>query len=283
VLCAPSASEDPTGGEQPVAVVAVPGWSPSPFAPASPFGPLPAPSNDGALIVQTRSPTALVLYDGAMHRRFRLFLAPGVADLGHSTFHADVGIACAQCHPEGGEDGRVWNFSPLGRRRTQSLRVGLAGTEPFHWSGTLPDFAALVHEVFERRMGGQPLPDARLTKLRDWVFSLPPLSPIRAADMPEVTRGRALFESERVGCVGCHDGAGIAKSSNVDVGVDSPNAFQIPALRGVGYRAPFLHDGCAATLLDRFDPACGGGDRHGKTSQLSRGELDELVAYLESL
>jgi len=44
-----------------------------------------------------------------------------------------------------------------------------------------------------------------------------------------------------------------------------------------------LHDGRAATLRDRFDPAIGGGDQHGHTSQLSAAQLDDLLAYLASL
>jgi len=44
-----------------------------------------------------------------------------------------------------------------------------------------------------------------------------------------------------------------------------------------------MHDGCAATLADRFDPACGGGDLHGKTSHLTPAETGDLVAYLKSL
>jgi hypothetical protein len=50
----------------------------------------------------------------------------------------------------------------------------------------------------------------------------------------------------------------------------------------VGARAPFLHDGCAPTLLDRFG-TCGGGDLHGRTSQLTAAELADMAAYLESI
>jgi cytochrome c peroxidase len=59
--------------------------------------------------------------------------------------------------------------------------------------------------------------------------------------------------------------------------------MQVPSLIGVAYRAPFIHTGCAATLRDRFDPSCGGGDKHGHTSQLDGGQIDDLVAYLETL
>jgi hypothetical protein len=39
--------------------------------------------------------------------------------------------------------------------------------------------------------------------------------------------------------------------------------------KGVRFRAPLMHNGCAATILDVLqDARCGGGDAHGKTSQL---------------
>jgi hypothetical protein len=58
--------------------------------------------------------------------------------------------------------------------------------------------------------------------------------------------------------------------------------FQVPSLLGIGTRGPFMHDGCAATLRDRFNPACGG-DKHGITGQLSPAQIDDLIAYLNTL
>ncbi len=78
----------------------------------------------------------------------------------------------------------------------------------------------------------------------------------------------------------CHAGARFSNNTTIDVGTG--RAFQVPSLLGVGTRGPFMHDGCAATLRDRFNPACGG-DRHGVTAQLSSGQIDDLVAYLSSL
>ena len=39
------------------------------------------------------------------------------ADTGHLVFHANAGggLACASCHAEGNDDGRVWNFACHGR------------------------------------------------------------------------------------------------------------------------------------------------------------------------
>jgi len=64
--------------------------------------------------------------------------------------------------------------------------------------------------------------------------------------------------------------------------VGTGGEFQVPPLLGVGDRAPYLHDGCAPTLRDRFGP-CGGGDEHGHTSHLGPADLDDLVAYLSTL
>ena len=78
----------------------------------------------------------------------------------------------------------------------------------------------------------------------------------------------------------CHRGADFTSVASFDVGTGG--TFQVPQLHNLAFRAPFLHDGCATTLIERFTK-CGGGDRHGSTSQLSRAQLDDLVAYLESL
>jgi len=56
----------------------------------------------------------------------------------------------------------------------------------------------------------------------------------------------------------------------------------VPSLLGLRWRAPYLHDGCAPTLRDRFGD-CGGGDNHGHTSQLAPAQIDDLTAYLETL
>jgi len=209
-----------------------------------------------------------------------------VLDTGHELFHRDsgAGVACAECHAEGGEDGRVWKFSPTGDRRTQALHVGIAGTEPFHWDGDMTDLGVLMDEVFVRRMGGPHQSSDRLSALRTWLSALRPPAPIGDPAAPQAVAGKALFESADVGCISCHSGEKHTNNLNEFVGTTaSGHTLQVPSLVGVGYRAPFLHNGCAATLRDRFDPACGGGDNHGKTSALSEEQLGDLVAYLRTL
>jgi hypothetical protein len=125
----------------------------------------------GMLIVQTREPATLQLFDlGGGQRDWDnpwdypwdadagVYVPPDVPrepepstklvrlslddrqDIGHLLFHsnAGAGIACASCHPEGGDDGVTWSFQGIGSRRTPDVRGGLTGTAPFHWSGDLP-------------------------------------------------------------------------------------------------------------------------------------------------
>jgi mono/diheme cytochrome c family protein len=250
-------------------------------SPQAPEGQLTAVAFDGQdrVVVQSREPAALyVLPDlnaiplSSQSRR----------DAGHEIFHraTDALISCASCHPEAGEDGHVWNFSDAGPRRTQLIRGGILGTEPFHWSGDMADLAHLTAEVMTKRMMGPLLTSDDVTSLGRWLDAQPHLPAPPAEDLVAVERGHALFNNVEVGCSGCHSGDKLTSSLNADVGTGGK--FQVPSLLGVAYRAPFLHTGCAATLRDRFG-ACGGGDSHGKTSQLSALQLDDLTAFLGTL
>ena len=237
---------------------------------------------DGRLVAQTREPARLHVLEIDLFRTQHLIELGGEArlDTGHEIFHRDTGagIACASCHGEGGEDGRVWRFSGLGPRRTQALNVGLESTAPFHWDGTLGSLGALMDEVFVGRMGGVHESAPRLAALEGFLFGLEPETARVDPSDPAAVRGQAVFS--RAGCDGCHNGEGFTNNATVDVGTGG--ALQVPSLVGIGYRAPFLHDGCAETLHDRFDPACGGA-AHGSTESLAPSEIDDLVAYLESL
>lgn len=245
------------------------------------------PTSNGHLLALSRQPFALFVVDGFREGGIGVqqpILPPSATseDTGHEIFHRDSGggLACASCHPEGTDDGRTWNFAPIGARRTQPIDVGLESTAPFHWDGDLPSIDGLMNEVFVRRMGGASESPERTAAIQDWVFSLTPRAPIRTADDPAVQRGYALFKSSEVGCSTCHSGPKFTNNANFDVGTGG--LFQVPSLLGVGQRAPLMHTGCAASLRERFDSNCGGG-AHGNTSQLDEGQLSDLIAYLESI
>jgi hypothetical protein len=234
----------------------------------------------GVLFAQTREPATLWRSDtGATIN----LAADSRADTGHLIFHVNAGggLACASCHPEGGEDGRVWNFACVGARRTQSIRGDISPTAPFHWDGSEPDFSHLMDDVFTGRMEGPPLMVDQKKALETWVDTIPLLPQTAGLDSAAVARGATIFNDASVGCSACHAGTLLTNNATVNVGTGQP--FQVPSLRGVAWRAPFMHNGCAATLADRFNPTCGGGDLHGVTSTLTSAQLSDLETYLESL
>lgn len=242
---------------------------------------------DGKLLAQTRQPAQLVIVsDLTSGQPPAIVSLPGESrlDTGHELFHRDAGggIACASCHPEGGEDGKTWHFSDSGDRRTQALNVGLRDTAPFHWNGDLANVGELMSAVFVGRMGGVRESSPRLEALQEWLFSLEAPPAIRDVADEAAVRGQALFNSPSVGCATCHSGAKLTNNESVAIDSISTSKLQVPSLVAIGYRAPFMHTGCAASLAARFDPACGG-DAHGDTSGLDQDQIGDLVAYLESL
>lgn len=235
---------------------------------------------DGALLTFYPEAGGLAIHDGGVSRGITL-ADRQASDAGRRLFHeaTNVGLACASCHPEGRDDGGVWTFDTLGKRRTQNLAGGLLARAPYHWGGDMPTLHALVQDVFTHRMAGEPVHEGAERALGKWLDRIPAPRGV-VADSAAVARGDELFHSSELGCPSCHNGTLMTNNMLVDVGTSG--RVKVPSLVGVGARAPFLHDGCAATLRDRFG-ACGGGDLHGHTSQLSDAELADLVAYLESL
>ncbi len=271
-----------------------------PWAPATAIGKL---GMTNLVAVQTRKPSAIQVY--ALGNNYGgsvpLFTAPisGVSDTGFDVFHTptQIGIACASCHPEGGDDGHVWRFITVDARpsdgtcpqpgtadhpaaavprRTQSLRGGVLKTAPLHWDGDMAGMGDITSEVFTRRMGGGSVSDDQRAILERFIDSIPRLPQRTDLDKARVDAGRTLFEGKG-GCSSCHSGSMLTNNATLDVG---RGALQVPSLISTGDRAPYLHDGCAKTLSDRFNPSCGG-SKHGNA--LTPEETADVVQYLESL
>lgn len=120
----------------------------------------------------------------------------------------------------------------------------------------------------------------------------------------EAAKGFNLFVG-KAGCVTCHSMPLFTDMiyHNVGIGMDAENpdlgrgkiddtkkgAFKTPTLREVARTAPYFHDGSVATLREAVKlMASGGIDNPNKdpllmNRNLSDAEIDQLVAFLESL
>lgn len=232
-----------------------------------------------SFLVQTREPAMLHRYTTAGELVSTIALADSsVEDTGHAIFHSNsgVGIACASCHPEGGDDGKVWNLERE-YLRTPSLRGTLKGTAPYHWRGDLANIHAMADATFGVRMNGQQLSWVQKDLLEDWLFALraPKASP--TSDMEQLARGKALFEARQ--CTACHVAEGKAPTRTLYD--QTGRLVQTPSLRGVAARAPYFHDGCAPTLTAAISSTCE--IQEHSLSDLSPEARADLVTYLESL
>jgi cytochrome c553/mono/diheme cytochrome c family protein len=253
---------------------------------------------DGAndLIVQVREPATLWVgsWEGdGVPKRIALSTI-SVSDTGHAIFHTQAGglIACASCHPEGGDDGHVWMLDGV-PRRTPSLRGTFAGTAPYHWSGEKADIIALTSDVYTGRMSGAQLDASQISVLATWLGAIPSPPAPSWVNPLAASRGKLLFQGS-AGCASCHSGGKFTNNATTNVGTggapvalpdggigaDTTN-FQVPPLVGVGWRTPLMHDGCAATIADRFGKCATAA--HGPTDQLSAQDISDLTAYLETL
>lgn len=199
--------------------------------------------------------------------------------------------SCASCHPDGRADGLNWDLlnDGVGNPKNTKSLVLCCETPPAMSLGireTAEDAvrSGLRHILFARR------PESEAAAISDYLRSLRSIpSPHlkNGALTPSALRGKALFESARTGCSSCHPGALFTDLKSYDVGTraacDKPSdEFDTPSLVELWRTAPYLHDGSAATVRDvltKHNPD----DRHGRTSKLSRRQIDDLCAYLLSL
>ncbi|MCP5532074.1 MAG: DUF1929 domain-containing protein [Akkermansiaceae bacterium] len=216
-------------------------------------------------------------------------------------------ISCASCHADGGQDGRVWDFTGFGEglRNTITLH-GQAGQGALHWSGNFDEIQDFEGQIrgFAGGLGlitnGAPHPpmgtpnagrSPDLDALAAYLNSLTATddSPARtkAETLPaDALAGRSLFKA--MDCASCHGGDEFTLSAPGvfrDVGTIKPSTGQrlggeltgldIPTLRGLWATAPYLHDGSAASIEDAIAAHSG--------VSLTGDDLSNLATYIRNL
>lgn len=225
-------------------------------------------------------------------------------------------IACSSCHPDGESDARTWQ-NPEGLRDTPSL-AAMAWTHPLHWSADRDEVQDFEHTIRGNLMQGRGLirnqrtieaelgrplkgKSADLDALAAYSNTHKvPLSPHAKNGLSEsARRGRDIFFSKQTNCASCHSGPFYTDSTpspgpgskiirhNVGTGEDDPSEkmgpeYDTPTLLGIYRTAPYLHHGKAATLADVLTTR-NKGDKHGRTSHLSKEQISDLVEFLKAL
>jgi YVTN family beta-propeller protein len=212
-------------------------------------------------------------------------------------------IGCANCHIDSTFDGLTWDLEPDGFGRdivANKPLEAVKGTEPFKWNGGNPNLPTECGPRTEKYFWrAENYDDLTLTDLVVYVRSLP-ARPNRWRQpgvelTPAQERGRALFvrDTDKFGnaiaetnrCIYCHSGPKGTNQKSFDVGTkrptDNPGPLDTAHLTNIALKAPYLHDGSAATLEQIwtiYNPQ----DKHGRTNDLTKDELNDLVEYLRT-
>jgi YVTN family beta-propeller protein len=212
-------------------------------------------------------------------------------------------IGCANCHIDSTFDGLNWDLEPdgFGRDIVDNRPIeDLVGTEPYKWNGGNPNLPTECGPRTEKYFWrSENYDNLTLTDLVTYIRSLPPRpNRWRLAGYeltPAQDRGKVLFERAvdkfanpiplENRCSYCHSGSKGTSQKSFDVGTrkstDNSGMLDTPQLTNIALTGPYLHDGSAATLEEIwtvYNP----GDKHGRTNDLTKDELNDLIEYLRT-
>lgn len=213
-------------------------------------------------------------------------------------------FGCANCHIDGSFDGLEWDLEPDGFGQDivdNKLLEDLSGTEPFKWNGGNPTMAVECGPRTEKYFyRSQSYDNRELADLVTFVLNQPSRpNRYRLPDgelTPAQERGKAIYERtvDKTGkaipetnqCAYCHSGPKFTNLQQMDVGSGKPTdrspLIDVPQLTNVYMTAPYLHDGSARSLEEIwtvYNPH----DTHGRTNDLTKDELNDLIEYLRTL
>jgi cytochrome c peroxidase len=180
------------------------------------------------------------------------------------------------------------------------LLEGIKDVGPYKWNGANPNIPTECGPRTEKYFWrSENFDDLTLTDLVVYIRSLQPRPNRWRSPDNELTaaeeRGKQIFERaednfgkpipEANRCSYCHSGAQGTNRKILDVGTKKPTdrsgLLKTPQLTDVALMAPFMHDGSAPTLEEIwtvFNPE----DKHGRTNDLTKNQLNDLIEYLRT-
>jgi YVTN family beta-propeller protein len=212
-------------------------------------------------------------------------------------------IGCASCHIDSTFDGLTWDLEPDGFGRDivdNKMLEGVKGTEPYKWNGGNPNIPTECGPRTEKYFWrSEQYDNLTLADLTTYIRNMP-TRPNRwklpGREMtPAQERGKAIFErsidkfgkhiDEANRCSYCHSGPKGTNQKLFDVGTrkatDNSGMLKTAPLTEIALTAPYLHDGSAHTLEEIwtvYNPD----DKHGRTNDLTKDELNDLIEYLRT-
>jgi YVTN family beta-propeller protein len=212
-------------------------------------------------------------------------------------------IGCASCHIDSTFDGLTWDLEPDGFGRDvvdNKMLEGVKDTQPYKWNGGNPNLPTECGPRTEKYFWrSEQFDDLTLTDLVVYIRGLEP-RPNRwrlanGEQTPAQERGKAIFDrdvdkfkkpiAETNRCSYCHSGPKGTNQKLFDVGTGKPTdnsgVLKSAPLTAIALTAPYLHDGSARTLEEIwtvYNPE----DKHGRTNDLTKDELNDLIEYLRT-
>jgi cytochrome c peroxidase len=132
-------------------------------------------------------------------------------------------------------------------------------------------------------------PEADAVAIDEYLKALAPVPSPHLVDgklSESAERGKALFESDEVGCHQCHPAPLYTDLQMYDVGsrgkYDRRDTFDTPTLVEVWRTAPYMHDGRYVTMKELIAEGKHGKSR-GNVESLNEQQVNDLVEYVLSL
>lgn len=213
------------------------------------------------------------------------------AEQGEQTFYdasvsLDGWFSCHSCHTDvhtNGQRADTFGDEDRGAPKKVVSLLGTASAGPWAWNGSKAQLEEQIKTSLiismQTQIETEELPIPPLAAYLQTLESAPSLRDARGLLNADLQSAKTEFE--RSGCRSCHSGSAFTSSEVFDVGIHDEmgeTLFNPPSLRGVSQRAPYFHDGRAASLQDVLKTS-----HHNPENGLTDDQIQRLTLLLESL
>jgi mono/diheme cytochrome c family protein len=198
--------------------------------------------------------------------------------------------SCSSCHPgDGRTDALNWDLPNDGIGNPKNAKSLLLAykTGPVMSLGVRATAEIAVRAGLENVLFAKHSEEVAAA-IDEYLKSLKPVPSPSLVDgqlSKAALRGKSIFQD--AGCADCHPAGLFTDFHPYDVGTLGPfdhpgDRFMTPTLVELWRTAPYLHDGSAATIRDVLTTR-NLHDQHGRTSGLTKTQIEDLCEYLHSL